>query len=205
MRRILLPLWPGALLGLDLFPTRGRRCEGAPGLAMRTTLRRSERPWQCTPGTPLRSEDAASREGPGASTGGGRGGEAAALSQRTWMGATRTTVRMKRPRRAVELVATVEKQNAGMVPRDGATGDPPDGTGDRPARLHAGMAVRGRGAWLGRPGDAAVGERAARRAVVRLTLAFSGPAAARCVEPARCKLKTVRENQAAAGSAATPC
>ena len=77
------------------------------------------------------------------------GSEAAALSQRTWMGATRTTVRMKRPRRAVELVGTLEKQNAGMVPRDGATGDPPDGTGDRPARLHAGMALRGRWAWLG--------------------------------------------------------
>ena len=39
----------------------------------------------------------------------------------------------------------------------------------------------------------------------RLTLAFSGPAAARYVEPARCKLNTLRENQVAAGSAATPC
>ena len=38
-----------------------------------------------------------------------------------------------------------------------------------------------------------------------LTLAFSGPAAPRYVEPERCKLNTVRENQAAAGSAATPC
>jgi hypothetical protein len=39
----------------------------------------------------------------------------------------------------------------------------------------------------------------------RLTLAFSGPAAARYGEPARCKLKNLKENQVAAGSAATPC
>ena len=40
---------------------------------------------------------------------------------------------------------------------------------------------------------------------LRLTLAFSGPAAPRYGEPERCKLNTHRENQVAAGSAATPC
>ena len=40
---------------------------------------------------------------------------------------------------------------------------------------------------------------------VCLTLAFSGPAAARYGEPEGCKLNTLRENQVAAGSAATPC
>ena len=38
-----------------------------------------------------------------------------------------------------------------------------------------------------------------------LTLAFSGPAAPRYGEPARCKVNRLMENQVAAGSAATPC
>ena len=130
------------------------------------------------------------------------GGEAAALSQRTWMGATRTTVRMKRPRRVVELVATLEKQNAGMVPRDGATGDPPDGTVDRPARLHAGMALGCRGAWLGQQRHAAVVACASRTPVFRLTLAFSGPAAPRHYETAH---TTIGEHHGEPGSSRVRC
>jgi hypothetical protein len=38
-----------------------------------------------------------------------------------------------------------------------------------------------------------------------LTLAFSGPAAPRYGKPELCKLKNLKENQVAAGSAATPC
>ena len=49
----------------ELFPSRARRCHGARRLAMRPSLRRSERRWRSTLGTPCRSEGAASRSSPG--------------------------------------------------------------------------------------------------------------------------------------------